>query len=216
MKKLSLIAILCFGSVSGKAQFAVLDSIATALKGEHAVFLGFHNRNTFILSERTKLFGIVGGLDFDERVKLYAGLYGFGREDGTILIGRQDLGVDTAFRFTSTSNFSLGIDYDYFKKNRLSLSIPLQIGIGNVAYEYTQSDRRTMVRSDNYLVLPIETGMNAYYELLPWAGIKAGAGYRLSMGKKEVRRLSSPYYNFGLAILLAPLYRDIKKALEDE
>lgn len=202
-------------STSSLAQIPVLDSIAHALKGEYSAFLGFHNRNTFILSEKTKLFGIVGGLDFNERVKLYAGLYGFGREDQTQLIGRQDLGVDTAYRFTSTSNFSLGIDYDYSKKNRLSLSIPLQIGIGNVAYEYTQSDRRTMVRSDNYLVLPIETGMNAYYELLPWAGIRAGVGYRLNIGKKEVRRLSSPYYNLGLAIRLAPLYQDIKEALEE-
>lgn len=209
---LVLITVVC---TFAKAQLPVLDSIKVSLQGEHRAFLGFHNRNTFILSERTKLFGLVGGIDFSERVKLYAGIYGFGRADKTELIGRRDLGVDTANRFTSTTNFSLGIDYDYFKKNRLSLSVPLQIGIGNVAYEYTQVDGVTTIRTNNYRVIPVETGMNAYYELLPWVGIRAGAGYRLNVGKKEVRRLSSPYYNIGIAVLLAPLYRDIKDALGD-
>ncbi len=191
---------------------AVLDTIKQALQGEYTPYLGFHNRNTFILSERTKLFGLVGGLDYSERVKLYAGLYGFGRANETMLIGREDLFADTAYRFTSTSNFSLGIDYDYYKHKRLSLSIPLQIGLGSVSYEYTQVDKSTEIRTNNYTVIPIETGMNAYYELLPWAGIRAGAGYRLNVGKKEVRRLSSPYYNIGLAILLLPLYQDVKEA----
>jgi len=193
----------------------MIDSISKSLKEDYKVFIGFHNRNTFILSEKTKLFGLVGGLDFDNRVKLFAGIYGFGKANETQLIGRKDLLVDTAYRFTSTSNFSVGIEYDFYEQQRTSLSVPLQVGIGNVAYEYTATDRTTSIRTNNYRVVPIETGVNAYYELLPWAGVRAGAGYRLNIGKKEVRRLSSPYYNLGLAILVGPLYQEIKKALSE-
>ena len=200
-------------SATCNAQMAFMDTIAHALKGEHRGYIGFHNRNTFVLSEKTKLFGIVGGFDFNEQVKLYAGIYGFGREDETMLIGRQDLQTDTAYRFTSTSNFSVGIDYDLLNWDRISLSLPLQVGIGKVLYEYTLIDRRTPIRTNTYRVVPLAMGMNAYYHLLPWAGLRAGLGYRLNIGKKEVRRLSSPYYNLGLSILLKPLYHDIKEAL---
>jgi hypothetical protein len=215
LKKYILIFVFGLAYTKCNAQIAFMDTIAHALKGERRAYIGFHNRNTFILSERTRLFGVVGGFDFNEQVKLYAGLYGFGQADETLLTGRLGLTTDTAYRFTSTSNFSLGIDYDFFEWNRISLSVPLQVGIGNVSYDYTKIDRRTPIRTNNFRVVPIETGINAYYELLPWAGIRAGLGYRLNIGKKEVRRLSSPYYNLGLSILLKPLYHDIREALAE-
>ncbi len=214
MKKHILVVILGLANATCNAQTAFMDTIIHSLKGDRRAYIGFHNRNTFILSEKTKLFGIVGGFDFNEQVKLYAGLYGFGQADETLITGRQNLTTDTAYRFTNASNFSLGIDYDFFKQERISLSVPLQVGIGNVSYDYTKIDRKTPISTNTYRVVPLEMGANAYYHLLPWVSLRAGLGYRVNLGNKEVRRLSSPFYNLGLSILLKPLYHDIKEAVE--
>jgi len=39
-------------------------------------------------------------------------------------------------------------------------------------------------------------------KILPFAALKGGIGYRFSIGQKEVNRLTSPYYNIGLALLI--------------
>ncbi len=215
MKKWYLIFVFGAFSASAYAQYSVLDSIKSALGGESRPYLGFHNRNTFILSERTLLFGLVAGVDFDQRVKLYAGLYGFGKANKTQLINRPDLLVDTANRFTSTTNFSLGIEYDYYHFKRLSISVPLQIGIGKVRYDYTNARDNSLIRSNLYTVVPIEFGTNAYFVMLPWLGLRTELGYRINLGAREVRRLSSPYFSLGLSIPLGPLYQEVKKAFAD-
>lgn len=208
-----LVTVVCFYMFFTSSTFGqreILDSIKIALKTPEPKFIfGFHNRNTFIQSNRTKLYGIVAGLDFNEKLKLTVGVYGFGRANETLLLNNGDFTQDTIYRFINTSNTSIGLEYDYFHHNRLSLSVPVQIGIGNVAYRYTIADKATEVRVNNYRIVPIEIGTNAYYELLPWAGIKGGVGYRLAAGPKESRRLASPYYNLGLAILIGEIYKDL-------
>lgn len=183
------------------------DSIKTVLQTKPKTFVGFHNRNTIIRSNQTKLYGIVAGLDYNNKIKLFAGLYGFGRENRTELINNPAFSEDTVIRFLRTNNLSLGADYTYFKKGKLSLSIPIQIGFGGLYQEYFS--RGKLIKSDQSALFPIETGSNAYLELLPWAGIKAGVGYRFSLGNKEVLRLTSPYYNLGLSVLLGELYNTI-------
>jgi hypothetical protein len=208
-----ILFLLC--TLMSNGQHELLDSIKTALKTPDPTFIfGFHNRNTFIQSNRTKLYGIVAGLDFNKKLKLTLGVYSFGKANETLLINNGNFTQDSIYRFINTSNVSLGIEYDYYHHNRLSLSVPLQIGLGNVAYRYTGSDKNTKIRIDNYLTIPIEIGTNAYYELLPWVGIKAGIGYRLTVGPKESRRLASPYYNLGLSILLGEIYRDLTSRKE--
>jgi hypothetical protein len=214
-KWITSLLFIIFSSAS-YGQHEILDSIKTALNTPKPRFIfAFHNRNTFIQSDRTKLYGIAAGLDFNEKLNLTVGLYGFGRASETLLQNNINFTQDTVYRYINTTNTSLGIEYDYYHKGRLSLSVPLQIGLGNVAYRYTQSDKSTDIRTDNYRVVPIEVGTNAYYELLPWIGLKGGIGYRLAAGPKESRRLTSPYYNLGIAILVGEIYKDLKSKIED-
>jgi hypothetical protein len=192
------------------SQTNVLYSISHALRGEYKVFVGFHNRNTFILSEKTKLFGLVGGLDFEEKVKFYVGVYGFGRADKTLLTNRSDFSEDSVYRTTNTAYFSLGVEYDFYERDRLSLSIPVQLGLGTIKYNYTTLNE-DHIRTEKFGVSPLETGINAHFAIVPCVGIKAGTGYRINIGPKESRRLSSPYYNIGLSVLIAPLYQELKE-----
>lgn len=203
--------LLCFNFyfvLAGFGQISFRDTIKTALQTQPKTFVGFHNRNTFIRSNQTKLYGIIAGLDYNSKIKLYVGLYGFGQENRTELINNLDFVEDTVIRFLSTNNLSIGMDYTYFTKGKLRLSVPIQIGFGGLYQEYFSRDK--LIKSDQSALFPIETGTNAYLELLPWTGLKAGVGYRLSLGNKDVIKLTSPYYNLGLAILLGELYKSIK------
>ncbi|MBT8327335.1 MAG: hypothetical protein KJP21_06400 [Bacteroidia bacterium] len=209
MKKgILLLSICCCLVVKSYAQDSLRDSIKLTLKHSPKTFVGFHNRNTFIRSNQTKLYGIIAGLDYNKKIKLFVGLYGFGQENKTELINNSDFVEDTVTRYLSTNNLSIGIDYTYFTKGKFRLSVPLQIGFGGLYQEYFS--RGDIIKSDQSALFPIETGTNAYLELLPWTGIKAGVGYRLSLGNKNVLKLTSPYYNLGLAVLLGELYKSIK------
>jgi len=193
------------------AQSSIIDSIKTNLSKESKFFIGFHNRNTFIRSDKTKLYGLIAGLDFNQKLKIFTGVYGFGKENETLLLSNPEFNSDTVFRYLNTSNFSVGIEYDYWDYERLHLSFPIQIGLGSVSKEYTNSDKFTLLRTDYFNYVPVEFGTNAYLELLTWAGIKAGVGYRINIGNKEAFELTSPYYNLGLSILVGEIYRDIQK-----
>ncbi|GEM_PF-421813 len=207
LKCLLLLSCIVF-SHSLLAQHSVKDSITSALKNEGKFFIGFQNRNTFIQSNQTKLYGLVGGMDY-QKVKLFAGIYGFGNAHETLLTNDTRFTQDTVFRFINSSNFSFGIEYQYCHYKRLSLSLPIQIGIGNIQYDYRESNKSTVIRSESYNMVPIEVGTNAYLELLPWAGVKAGIGYRITLGPAETSKLTSPYYNLGLAILVGEIYKEI-------
>jgi len=216
LKKGILLLLLSLSTLLSSGQHELVDSIKTALKTPEPKFIfGFHNRNTFIQSNRTKLYGIIGGLDYNEKLKLTVGIYGFGRANQSILVNNADFSQDSVYRFINTNNTSLGVEYDYYHHNRLSLSVPIQIGIGKVEYRYTATDKTTEIRTEKYRIVPIEIGTNAYYELIPWVGLKCGVGYRLAVGPKESRRLASPYYNLGLSILFGEIYKDLKEKIED-
>lgn len=215
LKKGILLLLLSLSTLLSSGQHELVDSIKTALKTPEPKFIfGFHNRNTFIQSNRTKLYGIIGGLDFNEKLKLTVGIYGFGRANQSILVNNADFSQDSVYRFINTNNTSLGVEYDYYHHNRLSLSVPIQIGIGKVEYRYTTTDKTTEIRTEKYRIVPIELGTNAHYELIPWAGLKCGVGYRLAIGPKESRRLASPYYNLGLSILVGEIYKDLSAKLK--
>jgi len=215
LKKGILLLLLSLSTLLSSGQHELVDSIKTALKIPEPKFIfGFHNRNTFIQSNRTKLYGIIGGLDYNEKLKLTVGIYGFGRANQSILVNNADFSQDSVYRFINTNNTSLGVEYDYYHHNRLSLSVPIQIGIGKVEYRYTATDKTTEIRTEKYRIVPIEIGTNAYYELIPWVGLKCGVGYRLAVGPKESRRLASPYYNLGLSILVGEIYKDLSAKLK--
>ncbi|MDA8886358.1 hypothetical protein N9I68_02145 [Bacteroidia bacterium] len=197
--------------LTSKAQNSHIDTFELALQSVPNFFVGFHNRNTIVQSNKTKMFGVIGGLDYAKKVKLYVGVYGFGKANETLLLNN-DFARDSIYRNISTSIFSLGVEYSYYQKSIVTLSLPLQVGIGSVRYQYYESDKTTILAKESFNMMPLEFGTNAYLELLPWVGLKGGVGYRINVGKKEVARLSSPYYNLGLSILVGEIYKELKKS----
>jgi len=190
------------------AQQAIKDSVVSALKTNPRFIVGFHNRNTLVNTEKVKLYGIMLGLDYNSKVKIFMGLYGFGGENRTSLINSSQFEEDTVVRLTSVSNLSIGAEYTFFQHKQWSFSWPVQVGFGAVYTDYHHKGR--LIRRNDLGLIPIESGINVYYEIFNWLGIKGGAGYRLSLGKRSVRTMSAPYYNIGVSILVGNLYRDIR------
>lgn len=188
------------------AQNQVVDSIKLALKAEPRIYFGFHNRNTFVNTENIRLWGIVGGLDYANKVKLYTGIYGFRGENVVLLKKDPRFQQDTVYRSLNTNNLSVGIEYTYFEQNRLSLSVPVQIGMGGLNYRYTAPG---LNRREEFTIAPIEFGTNAFYSLAKYVGIKGGVGYRLIIGKPIAAKYSAPYYSLGLTVAIGQFYRDV-------
>jgi len=205
-KKFFFVAIILSFSYNSNAQ--ILDSLKLALKAEPRVFVGFQNRNTFVNTRTIKLWGFVGGFDYDKKVKLYAGIYGFSGENVTLLKNRPEFEQDSVYRSLNTGNIAAGIEYTYFTQNRLSLSAPLQIGIGGLHYEYNAIN---FSKREKYTILPIEFGTNAYFKIVKYLGLKGGIGYRLIFGNKVAAKYSAPYYSLGLSLSAGQIYRDFKK-----
>ncbi|MDG1755854.1 MAG: hypothetical protein P8I43_00410 [Bacteroidia bacterium] len=189
-------------NVKSEAQNNILDSVRIALREKPTFFVAFHNRNTVINVQRTKLYGIVGGFDFNKKIKLYLGVYGFVKPNKLLLTNHPITGIDSVYRSINTENISIGADYTFYTNKKIYLSIPFQLGIGSTQYKYWNLDQNTLIKKNNYITVPIEIGTNAYMKILPFAALKGGIGYRFSIGQKEVTRLTSPYYNIGMALLI--------------
>jgi hypothetical protein len=189
-------------NVKSEAQNNILDSVRIALKEKPTFYVAFHNRNTVINVQRTKLYGIVGGFDFNKKIKLYLGVYGFVKPNKLLLTNHPITGIDSVYRSINTENISIGADYTFYTNKKIYLSIPFQLGIGSTQYKYWNLDQNTLIKKNNYITVPIEIGTNAYVKILPFAALKGGIGYRFSIGQKEVTRLTSPYYNIGMALLI--------------
>jgi hypothetical protein len=204
LKFIQFFVVLSILSISDhlQAQNHILDSAKMAFREKPTFYVAFHNRNTVVNVQKTKLYGIVGGFDFNKKIKLYLGVYGFVKPNKLLLTNHPIADKDSVYQSINTENISIGADYTFYNNKILYLSIPFQIGVGTTHYKYWELDQNTLIRKDNYLTVPIELGTNAYIKILPFAALKGGIGYRFSIGKKEVTRLTSPYYNLGLAILI--------------
>ena len=204
LKFIQFFVVLSILSISNKlqAQNHILDSAKMAFREKPTFYVAFHNRNTVVNVQKTKLYGIVGGFDFNKKIKLYLGVYGFVKPNKLLLTNHPVADKDSVYQSINTENISIGADYTFYNNKSLYLSIPFQIGVGTTQYKYWELDQNTLIRKDNYFTVPIELGTNAYIKILPFAALKGGIGYRFSIGKKEVTRLTSPYYNLGLAILI--------------
>jgi len=204
----------CFklGSLTVSAQNHMMDSIRLALQEEPKFYVGFHNRNMIINAQKTRLNGLIGGLDFNKKIKIYIGLYELTKEEKILLGNSSFSSIDSVYRSINSRNMSIGLDYTFYSNGKLYLSIPLQVGSGTTRYNFWEKDQTTLIRTEEYATFPIELGSNAYLEVLPFIALKAGLGYRFSVGKKEVMQLTSPYYNLGVALLLGEAFRYFKKS----
>ena len=210
MRRKITLLILVLASVASQAQFHQKDTFLQSLKAKPEPFLSLNTRNAFYITQPIKIHGLIGGADFNNRVKLYAGV--FASKNTQV---KQELPIisldDTIYSSFKSFNVSVGMEYQFFKENRISFSAPVQVGIGKMRYQYVETIVSSTFKEASYTFVPIEAGGNMYFDIFPWIGLKAGLGYRLQLGKVEPLKLSSPYYSAGVWIALGDLFQMVKE-----
>lgn len=183
---------------------------ACAVPGIKLLFT-FDSRNSFILNQNAKFFGLRFGLEFYDHYRVGFGWY-FLRSP--IALPDMVRPLDTlhqTLRFNYSTVFFEYVIYEDFKWEAVA-SIPFGRGTGVIDTVSTLFDERGTIRKQDVNVIAPSIG--GHYKLFYWLGIGTGAGYRFVISpEKQVRKsLSAPFYVIKVKLFLGGIYKSIFKA----
>lgn len=203
--------------------FAQTDSVRNQPAKKFAILLAFDSRNTFLELNKNQdnavnLYGVQMGARY-KRWKYWIGYANItasskapqrlrsqpapnpNNPDATFAINRE----------LSLYFFTLTPEYIFFYRPYLELSVPLEFGIGSSDYKQI-NEKGNVVKNQQGLFVPIESGLNILIKPTRWVGIIARGGYRKTINVSGFNAdYDGWYYNYGVAIFLGNIYRDLKK-----
>jgi len=188
------VIIFLFGSLGSKNYLysQVLSNPVSALKEKREFIYGIDNRRTHIKEHSTIIYGIYVGIGFGGKLRLKSGISGVPFEKGKFL-DEQGLVRKNKLVF-----FNLGEEFDFFIHHKFRLTTYLQSGIGyNFFRKLDKFD--TEIEKGNYLIIPIELGMHANYDIYTWLRFKVGGGWRL-VAPYYANDLSGYYLKLGIGV----------------
>lgn len=160
---------------------------------------GFDNRRTQISEQNTLIYGGYVGLGYDDKVRIKLGISGTPFEVGRT---KNELDLQQRNRFYF---FNVGLEYDFWIKNKFRLTAYGQLGLGENFYRYTNPNLPNNLEiKGKDIFIPFELGTHANYDLLPWLRLKAGGGWRFSL-YEPTDYLSGYYIKLGASMNL-PLF----------
>ncbi len=198
--------VLSFISTQGFAQ--LFDTIALSFNHKPRFEFKLDTRNSFITTQRAKIFGVKIGFSYNETVKLgigYNQLTSDIYQAKIITHGPYDFEVvQAALKFVYVSPY---FEYVFHRNHRWEHTIPLQLGFGNSWYEYRSKGRT--IRENYRPIILYEPAMTTQYKILPWFGVGVGIGYRILLlnNKSMNENFNSPIYVFKLKIFLGEIVR---------
>jgi hypothetical protein len=164
-------------------------------------------RNSFIQTHHTTFLGVRLGFEFKFPVRCGIGYYWTLTNHDSKFYDPDDFGL-TDPTAQPKLRYAMGyIDYSFYHEDDWTLSVPVQIGVGETYYKSSESNRFA-----NGLVVPMEAGIAVDYLFTDWVGFGVGLGYRVMLkGNKQVKEnFNSPYYQIRLNILFTEIFRGIK------
>lgn len=195
-----LFSLLLFSFFISTAQPRENDKIKFVAKVE--------TRNSFVQTHHATFLGVRAGVAFKFPIRVGFGYYWMLTKIDSKLYNPADFGrTETVAR--PLLRYATGfISYSFYKEDDWTLSVPLQIGIGESYYRSSESNRFA-----NRLVVPMEAGIAVEYLFTRWVGFGVGLGYRVMLkGNKQVKEnFNSPYYQIRLNILFTEIFRGLKK-----
>lgn len=164
-------------------------------------------RNSFVQTHHTTFLGVRVGFEFKFPIRCGIGYYWPLTNHDSKFYNPADFGL-TDPTAQPKLRYAIGyIDYSFYKEDDWTLSVPVQIGIGETYYKSSESNRFA-----NELVVPMEAGIAVDYLFSKWMGFGVGLGYRVMLkNNKQVKEnFNSPYYQVRLNILFTEIFRGIK------
>jgi len=186
----------------------IASSCAQQRENEKIKFLAkVETRNTFVQTHHATFLGVRAGFEFKFPIRCGVGYYWMITNLDSKLYkpsdhGQTDLTAQPKMRYATGY-----IDYSFFEEDDWTLSVPVQIGVGESFYRSESNNRFA-----NGLVVPMEAGIAVDYLFANWIGFGVGLGYRVMLkGNKQVmENFNSPYYQIRLNILFTEIIRGMK------
>lgn len=206
--RIIILTVLSFIYSPGFAQ--LFDTIAASFQYTPRFEFKLDTRNSFITTQRAKIFGVKIGYEYNETVKLgigYNQLVSNISKEKIIPHGFQELDtVQATLRFIYVSPY---FEYVFHRNRKWEHTIPIQLGFGNSWYEYRDNGRK--IRENYRPIILYEPAMTTQYKIVPWFGVGVGIGYRiLLLNNKSINEnFNSPIYVFRLKIFLGEIVKGV-------
>lgn len=189
-------------------------TIAQPRENEKVKFLAkIETRNSFVQTHHATFVGVKAGFEFKFPIRCGIGYYWMLTNLDSKFYKPSDFG-QTDPTAQPKLRYAIGyIDYSFYEEDDWTLSVPVQIGVGETYYRSSESNRFA-----NGLVVPMEAGIAVEYLFTRWVGFGVGLGYRVMLkGNKQVKEnFNSPYYQIRLNILFTEIFRGLKKKKKDQ
>jgi hypothetical protein len=189
--------------------FSCLFSSAQQRENKKVKFLAkVETRNSFVQTHHATFMGVRAGFEFKFPVRCGLGYYWMLTNLNSKLYDPAAFG-QTSPTAQPKMRYGIGyIDFSFYEEDDWTLSVPVQIGIGESFYKSSESDHFA-----NALVVPMEAGISVDYLFTRWIGFGVGLGYRVMLkGNKMVKEnFNSPYYQIRLNVAFSEIFRGLKK-----
>jgi len=162
------------------------------LKEKREFIYGIDNRRTHINQQSALIYGLYFGIGFGGKLRFKTGVSGMLIEKGKLIDDQGLVKKNRLFFFT------LGEEFDFLIDKRLRFTTYFQAGIGYNYFRKLDQLKMEVIAGRN-LIIPIEIGVNSSYDVLPWLGVKVGAGWRFVLPSFSYN-LSGYYIKIGLNI----------------
>lgn len=204
-----------------KVHAQIFDSIQSSLKTKPRIIGGFASKNTFIDGFRSPVFTLRGGVDFDQRISMGAGIswlkrpsYEIGQNnlpfylDKIIVESSGNSVIHPALQFRYLNLF---LEYVYYKTGKWHFSLPIQFGIGDSRYKYKFNGEKIV--ESKHLIFLYEPAVSGQYKINKWLGVGLDVGYRLMLinNKRMGSTFNSPVYDIKIIIFWEEIYKSIFK-----
>lgn len=168
-------------------------------------------RNSFVQTHYATFLGVRAGFEFKFPVRCGLGYYWMLTNLESKFYRPADFG-QTDLTACPKLRYVIGyVDYSFYEEDDWTLSVPVQIGVGETFYRSDKSKRFA-----NAFVVPMEAGIAVEYLFTKWMGFGVGLGYRVMLknNKKVKENFNSPYYQFRFNIAFSEIFRGLKKKKE--
>jgi len=203
LRLLPLCALLSL-SYSGRSQS--LDSLL--FHKSPAPFFSLDSRNSRVVGNPVRLFGLKVGLEWAERYRAGFGFYRVTtRFNRLVRAGDQHPDVKSRFRFRYYSLFG---EYRFFHNKKWTFNGTVHLGLGRNYYEpLNRPDLPERVNEK--LVLLMTPHISGSYRILPWLGVGGGVGYRKTLipGLVRTDKLNGGIVAVGVQVYPYALYKAI-------
>ena len=191
-----------------KVNAQIWDSIKEDLMTPASFFVNLDQHNSFVSSRLAKINGVRFGLSYQEKYKIGFGFYGL--SSATPLTTTQIVNGDTVYPKLNLGYFSFCYEYVFYQKYPWQFSVPVQVGIGNSFFDYTDKAGKYH-KTKEQLIMLYEPAVIGQWKALKWVGLGFGVGYRLMLVSNPTlnQKFNSPIYSLGIRIFFDEIYHSL-------